>query len=93
MDYVELAWPVAFGLIYQYSLCVGLQKFKANSLGRWIIEAKICTYKLYTQSFLSLLMQDGWISDEVMCSIGIVSGSLIIIDSADNYCLFPYSCG
>ena len=36
-----------------------------NASGRWILEAKIHSYKLYTQSFLSLLMSNGWFSDEV----------------------------
>ena len=36
-----------------------------NTSGRWILEAKIHSYKLYTQSFLSLLMSNGWVSDEV----------------------------
>ena len=38
----------------------------ANSPSRWILQAKIHTYKLYTQSFLSLLMRNGWVSDEVL---------------------------
>ena len=37
----------------------------ANSPGRWVLQAKIHSYKLCTQSFLSLLMRNGWVSDEV----------------------------
>ena len=51
--------------------CVGLERgnCSANAASRWILEAKIHSYKLYTQSFLSLLMENGWVSDEVsICS-------------------------
>ena len=36
-----------------------------NASSRWILEAKFRSYKLYTQSFLSLLMSNGCVSDEV----------------------------
>lgn len=39
-----------------------------NASCRWILEAKIHSYQLYTQSFLSLLMRNGWVSDEVSAS-------------------------
>ena len=46
-------------------ICVGRQNFAADVPGQWVLEAKISSYKLYTKSFLSLLMEKGWISDEV----------------------------
>ena len=33
--------------------------------GSWVLEAKVGKYKLYTMSFLSLLMDKAWVSDEV----------------------------
>ena len=33
--------------------------------GSWVLEAKVGKYKLYTRSFLSLLMDKAWVSDEV----------------------------
>ena len=46
-------------------ICVGRKNFAADVPGQWVLEAKISSYKLYTRSFLSLLMEKGWISDEV----------------------------
>ena len=54
-------------------VCVDLERgsLSTNAPGRWILEAKIHSYKLYSQSFLSLLMERGWVSDEV--SIGAIT--------------------
>ena len=41
------------------------QVLRMDVPGNWILEAKVGTYKLYTRSFLNLLMDREWISDEV----------------------------
>ena len=41
------------------------QVLRMDIPGNWILEAKVGTYKLYTRSFLNLLMDREWISDEV----------------------------
>ena len=35
---------------------------RVNAPGQWVVHA---SFKLYTQSFLSLLLDNGWVSDEV----------------------------
>ena len=32
---------------------------------QWLLEAKIQSYKLYDKSFLSLILKNGWVADEV----------------------------
>ena len=32
---------------------------------KWLLEAKIASYKLYDKSFLSLVLKKGWVSDDV----------------------------
>ena len=32
---------------------------------QWLLEAKIDSYKLYDKSILSLIVKNGWVSDEV----------------------------
>ena len=32
---------------------------------KWLLEAKIDSYKLYDKSFLSLILKNGWVSDDV----------------------------
>ena len=41
------------------------QVLRMDVPGNWILKAKVGTYKLYTRSFLNLLMDREWISDEV----------------------------
>ena len=38
---------------------------RVNAPGQWVVHARVGSYKLCTQSFLSLLLDNGWISDEV----------------------------
>ena len=60
---------------------VGRKKFSANHdvPGNWVLEAKVFSYKLYTKSFLSLLIYNGWISDEVICAHFIVNIYLLLL--------------
>ena len=32
---------------------------------QWLLEAKIESFKLYDKSFLTLILKNGWVSDEV----------------------------
>ena len=32
---------------------------------KWLLEAKIASYKLYDTSFLSLIIRNGWVTDDV----------------------------
>ena len=32
---------------------------------KWLLEAKIASYKLYDASFLSLILRNGWVKDDV----------------------------
>ena len=36
---------------------------------KWLLEAKIGSYKLYDKSFLSLILKNGWVSDDVRLAI------------------------
>ena len=49
----------------KYNHFIDCQILRLDAPGNWILEAKVASYKLYTRSFLSLLMDKGWIADEV----------------------------
>ena len=49
----------------KYNHFIDRQILRLDAPGNWILEAKVASYKLYTRSFLSLLMDKGWIGDEV----------------------------
>jgi len=37
----------------------------SQTRAQWLLESKIERYKLYDKSFLSLILKDEWVSDEV----------------------------
>ena len=41
------------------------QTLKVDTPGQWVVHARIGSYNLYTQSFLSVLLNNGWVSDDV----------------------------
>ena len=50
----------------KYNHFIDRQILRLNAPGNWILEAKVASYKLYTRSFFNyLLMDKGWIADEV----------------------------
>ena len=51
--------------MYECNHFIDRQILRLDAPGNWILEAKVASYKLYTRSFLSLLMDKGWIADEV----------------------------
>ena len=42
---------------------------KVDAPGQWVVHARVGSYNLYTQSFLSVLLDNGWVSDEVSACI------------------------
>ena len=58
--------------------------------GQWVVHARVGSYNLYTQSFLSVLLDKGWVSDEVSTDPRMFAISIYgnFLNLKDYYLLF-----